>query len=184
MKQSINKEGGFTLIEAMVAVTILALSVSGPLFMASRALVAAETARDQFTASYLAQEGVEYVRALRDDEYLKVYTGNTVLAWGNFMSSVIQCRTSPDTTAACDFDPAIPSLAPCTRINGQCTSPLYLSNGIYTPGITTGVKTSFTRTIKLVDINANDEKIVSTVSWSFHEIPYSVTVIDHLTPWQ
>ena len=61
---------GFTLIETMVAVTILTLAVAGPLMTASRAIVAAQSARDQLTASYLAQEGIEYVRAMRDNEYL------------------------------------------------------------------------------------------------------------------
>jgi len=59
---------GFTLIETLIAVTILTFAVSGPLYTAGRALVAAEIARDQLVASYLAQEGVESVRAMRDPE--------------------------------------------------------------------------------------------------------------------
>ena len=51
------KTAGFTLIEALVAVAILALAVAGPLYAANRALVAAGIARDRLTASYLAQEG-------------------------------------------------------------------------------------------------------------------------------
>ena len=64
---------GFTLVESMIAVTILTFAVAGPLYTASRAFVAAEIARDKLTASYLAQEGVEYVRAMRDNEYLSAY---------------------------------------------------------------------------------------------------------------
>ncbi|MDE1919730.1 MAG: prepilin-type N-terminal cleavage/methylation domain-containing protein, partial [Patescibacteria group bacterium] len=48
---------GFTLIEAMVAVTIVTLAVAGPLFTAGRAIIAAQISREQLTASYLAQEG-------------------------------------------------------------------------------------------------------------------------------
>jgi len=64
---------GFTLLEALIAVTIITLAVAGPLFSASRAIIAVEISRDKLTASYLAQEGIEYVRAMRDSEYLKLY---------------------------------------------------------------------------------------------------------------
>ena len=185
---------GFTLIETMIAVTILTLAVSGPLYTASRAIVAAETARDQLTASYLAQEGIEYVRAMRDNEYLAAYQagGATVssIAWANFLTggdaaAITQCRTS-----TCTLDPARAmgtgsgfSLQPCS---GESCTPLYLANGIYTQQSDLGgaVRTPFTRTIQAVDVSASDERIVSTVSWSFHGSPYAVTITSHLTPWQ
>ena len=187
---------GFTLIEAMVAVTILTFAVAGPLFSAGRAIVAAETARDQLIASYLAQEGIEYVRAMRDNEYLAAYQagGASVSsnAWNSFLTggnagSITQCRAT-----TCILDPAAQggmgtgsgfSLQPCS---GSSCTPLFLANGIYTQqsGITGAVQTPFTRTIQSVAVSAYDERIVSTVSWSFHEVPYSVTITDHLTPWQ
>ena len=49
---------GFTLIETLIAITILTLAIAGPMVTASRSIVAAQTARDQLTASYLAQEGM------------------------------------------------------------------------------------------------------------------------------
>ena len=184
----------FTLIEAMVAVTIVTLAVAGPLFTAGRAIVAAQISRQQLTASYLAQEGIEYLRAMRDNEYLAAYQigGTTIstVAWTNFLSgsgagSVAQCRTT-----TCTLDPTRSmgtgsgfSLEPCS--GGSCT-PLYLTNGVYSQqsGIAGAVQTPFTRTIQAIDVSGTDERIVSTVSWSFHGIPYSVTVTDHLTSWQ
>jgi prepilin-type N-terminal cleavage/methylation domain-containing protein len=189
-----NRLRGFTLVETMVAVSILTLSVAGPLFTANRAIVAAMVARDQLVASYLAQEGIEYVRAMRDDGFLAAYQagGATIsnAAWTDFLSggsdaSITQCRAT-----TCTLDPASPmgtgsgfSLQPCT--GDACTS-LYLANGIYTEqsGIVGATLTPFTRTIQAIDISANDERIVSTVTWSYHGTPYSVTVYDHLTPWQ
>lgn len=185
---------GFTLVETMIAVTILTFAVAGPLFTASRALVAAEIARDQLTASYLAQEGIEYVRAMRDTEYLAAYqTGGATVsetAWSSFLDgsnagSITQCRTS-----TCTLDPSRNmgtgsgfALVPCS---GETCSPLYLTNGIYTtqseiPG---AELTPFTRTVQVIDVSAGDERIVSRVSWTFHETPYIVTVTSHLTPWQ
>ena len=81
---------GFTLIEAMVAITIVTLAVTGPLFTASRAIVAAQMARQKLTASYLAQEGIEYARAMRDNEYLAAYqaggTNISTAAWTDFLT--------------------------------------------------------------------------------------------------
>jgi hypothetical protein len=75
------------------------------------------------------------------------------------------------------------SLTPCSA---ETCSSLFLTNGIYTeqselPG---AKQTPFTRTIQAIDISVDDMRIVSKVSWSFHEIPYSVIVTSHLTPWQ
>ena len=66
---------------------------------ASRSIVAAQTARDQLTASYLAQEGIEYVRAMRDNEYLAAYQAGgsnvSTTAWNNFLTaSINQCRAT------------------------------------------------------------------------------------------
>lgn len=188
------KKRAFTLVETMVAVTILAFAVAGPLVTASRAIVAAQISRDQLIASYLAQEGIEYVRQMRDDEFLAAYqTGGpniSATAWNNFLNgsdvaSITQCKS-----ATCTLDPTRFmgtgsgfSLVPCS---GASCEPLYLTNGLYTQqsGLGGAVKTSFTRTIQAVDVAADDERIVSKVSWSFHGFPYTITITDHLTPWQ
>ena len=183
---------GFTLIETMVAITILTLAISEAFFEANNAMVAAEVARDQLTASSLAQEGVEYVRMMRDDEYLNAYKagGATVssAAWSSFLNgsdaaSITQCRAS-----TCMLDPTRTmgsgsglSIQPCS---GSSCTPMYLANGLYTEQSSGGTKTSFTRIIQATDVSSTDEKITSTVKWNFHNILYSVTITDHLTPWQ
>lgn len=171
---------GFTLIETLVAIAILTLAVAGPLYEAGRTMVAAEVANDQLVASYLAQEGIEYVRLVRDDDYLSAYASpshNTAGAWTSFINSIAPlCGTS------CQFDPANMSLNACS---GSSCTPLYLAaTHVYTQQSSSGTVTPFTRVIQAVAVSSVDEKIVSTVSWSFHGMPYSVTVTDHLTPWQ
>ena len=183
---------GFTLVETMIAVTILTLAIAGPLVTASRAIVAAQIARDQLIANYLAQEGIEYVRAMRDDEYLSAYQVGgadvSATAWDNFLNGSDAASISHCQNSACMFDPSRAmgtgsglSLTPCS---GASCTPLYLSSGIYTEQSGNGTMTPFTRTVQAIAVSASDERIVSTVSWTFHGTPYTVTVTDHLTPWQ
>jgi len=180
---------GFTLVETLVAVSILTLSVSAPLYTASRAIVAAEIARDQLTASYLAQEGIEYARMMRDDAYLSAYQVGGVnistVAWTAFLSGGSTAAITQCIVATCTLDPARlmgvgSSLQPCS--GGTCT-PLYLSNGIYTMQ-QVGTKTAFKRTVRASTILPTEELITSTVSWDFHGTTHMITVTDHLTPWQ
>lgn len=173
---------GFTLIETMVAITIVTLAVAGPLFTASRAIVAARVASNQLTASYLAQEGVEYARMLRDNYYLSAYQANPATAsttgWASFKTSL----SNAGCLTGCAFDPAVPGLSPCP--SGTCT-PLYLApTHVYTQQSSGNTQTIFTRTIKATDVTASEEKIVSKVTWSFHNANYTITTTDHLTPWQ
>jgi prepilin-type N-terminal cleavage/methylation domain-containing protein len=67
---------GFTLIETLMAVLLLSLAIAGPLTIASNSLQATLTAKDQDTAFYLAQDGMEYVRWVRDTNTLQCYANN------------------------------------------------------------------------------------------------------------
>lgn len=62
-----NESRGFTLVEVMVAVAILAVSIAVAISIVPSGLNAARHARNQITASYLAQEGMEMVRNNRDN---------------------------------------------------------------------------------------------------------------------
>jgi len=69
---------GFTLIETLVAISILVIAVAAPLTLASRSLFVATYAKDQQAAYYLAQEAIEMVRNKRDGNQLSFLKGNTI----------------------------------------------------------------------------------------------------------
>ena len=71
---------GFTLIETLVAISVLVVAITGPLTLASQSLFAAVYAKDQTTAFYLAQEAIEMVRNKRDNNIL-TFLGGTNVDW-------------------------------------------------------------------------------------------------------
>lgn len=175
---------GFTLIETLVAIAILTVAIAGPLYTANRSIVATQNTRDQLTASYLAQEGIEYIRMMRDNAYLAAYQRDSGTAssagWDSFLALVTNCGAT-DSTLACTLDPLNNTPIQSCSI-GSC-GPLYLLGDMYRQD-NTGTPTQFTRTIQVFDIPPNEERIVSKVTWDFHGTDRSVTITDHLTPWQ
>ena len=61
---------GFTILEVILAITILTLAVGGSFVLVSRAIASVSVAQSKLIASYLAQEGIEIVKNIRDTNWL------------------------------------------------------------------------------------------------------------------
>lgn len=61
---------GFTIIETLVAITILMIAIVGPLTIAHKGLLASIYASQQITATYLAMDAIEYIKNMRDNNIL------------------------------------------------------------------------------------------------------------------
>lgn len=152
---------GFTLIETLVAIAILMISIAGPLVIASKALNAALYAKDQSAATFLAQEEMEIIKNIRDNN---LFAG---ASWDNGGLSL--CAGSG---AKCDF----------VVINGGQSSicpsagcQLYASGDGYDHD-STGSVTPFSRHFYLVPVGANEYQAVAVVSWYEGTIPNVVSV--------
>ena len=199
---------GFTLIETLVAIAVLTLAVAGPLFTAERTIVAAQTAADQLTASYLAQEGVEYVRAMRDSAYLAAYQSDastaTLVSWDSFLTNatvgadaVALCK-SP---SVCSLDPLAHTmgegsgyaLAPCA--GGVC-QPLYLTNCVQgTSGLSctapneytqasSGMVSVFARSVQVVPVTGANAQYDANGNPLDAEVLSTVSWSFHGTPYK
>lgn len=184
---------GFTLVETMVAIGVLAIALVGPFVAIRTALVASYVARDQLIASQLAQEGMEYIRSVRDGNYLN---GR---AWLDGFNTVTQNRnrcfsvTTTDPTGSCALDPirgdfhnAAPAdqgMVGYTAFSGTGGIPLLNLNtsSLYTQQA--GTATSFRRGVKIATMSANEVRITVTVSWTTSGQTYSVVVTDYLQDW-
>lgn len=63
---------GFTIIELIITIFILSIAVIGVFGAFSIMVVLTSNISDRLTASYLAQEGIEIIRNIRDNNWLKM----------------------------------------------------------------------------------------------------------------
>lgn len=78
---------GFSLIEMLVAVSVLLLVIVGPMTVTSRAAKSSAFASEQVQAFFLAQEGLELAQKLRDDLFLQYFAGSITDPWTRFSNN-------------------------------------------------------------------------------------------------
>ncbi|MDO8474213.1 MAG: prepilin-type N-terminal cleavage/methylation domain-containing protein [bacterium] len=66
---------GFTLVEVLAAMFIMLMGVLGVFGLITRTVAFNSSVNSQLVASYLAQEGLEIVRNIRDANFLQVHKG-------------------------------------------------------------------------------------------------------------
>lgn len=78
---------GFTLIEVLAAMFIMMMGVLGIFGLITRTVVFNSSVNSQLVGSYLAQEGLEIVRNMRDANFLKIHKG----VGGIWTDGIIAC---------------------------------------------------------------------------------------------
>ncbi|MDP6387829.1 MAG: prepilin-type N-terminal cleavage/methylation domain-containing protein [Candidatus Pacebacteria bacterium] len=161
------KNGGFTLVEALVAITILTVSIVGPITIASKGMAASVFARDQITAFYLAQEAVEYIRNKRDENNIQ---GN------NWLFGLSECIGGN----VCMIDIQNNNIELCQ--GGACPVLKYNdTTGFY--NYETGNNSNFIREIKIDTVDDKEVSITTTLSWKTGVISKTFTVKEHILDW-
>lgn len=79
---------GFTLVETLVAVSIFTVSILGLMAVLSQGISDTGYAKKKIVAGYLAQEGVELTRNMRDNYVLFNVSGSEV-GWSDFKGAVV-----------------------------------------------------------------------------------------------
>lgn len=202
---------GFTLIETLVAIAIIMIAITGPFVATENSINAATMAHDKSIATFLAQEGVEYIHAIRDKIYIKeCFSNNGVNCsgwWDIFTTNSSLFGTSYDVlqcvgTAPCALDitksqySSAPPFASGTLAfcavgtvdihgNGPC-NPLYLTSSyMYTTSSASGnTPTIFSRKIVTTDLGSKAIKVKVTVTWKWYGGTQSITTTDILTSWE
>lgn len=182
-----SKTNGFTLIEALVAITVLLLGVLGPLSVATRGITDGLIAKNKITALQLAQEGIE-------------------LVWTKIVSNFKADKNSPTSwlgdptvdlgtciTGSCSVEPKNNTYSACSA--ATCSIRYRSDDGIYVkydPADTSQSGVVFNRTIQITKppvvspmitgptLGEPEVKIAVTVSWQDKTQPGFVTLSSYI----
>ena len=150
--------GGFTLIEILIAITVITLGIVG--FYAAITRVASLTFSNssRFVASRLAQEGIELVTNIRDTNWIKGTDWDSGLTNGDY-------RVQYDKDSLLTYS-SVP-----LKIN---------SDGFY--NYDSGSPTKFTRKITITHISSVELKVKVQITWPGKGSPLEVE--EHLYNWK
>ncbi|MBI4132859.1 MAG: type II secretion system protein [Candidatus Sungbacteria bacterium] len=180
-----NSRTGFTLLETIVALSVILGGLAGPFALATRGIFTAKFAKSKLVALYLAEEGVETIRHMRENNILGNFdwrglgscTGScTVLQDGSYQVSVVDGSPSCPTIFA--------TVGQGDPIVFDSASGLYLQSrsGFACPGVATSP--SFTRVVTLSTPATDQMRVVSTITWSDSGILRQVRLEEVFYNWQ
>jgi prepilin-type N-terminal cleavage/methylation domain-containing protein len=174
--KKIQLQQGFTLIETLVAISILVVAVTGAYGAATAGISSGIFSKDQTVAFYLAQEGVEQIRNMRDGN------GLSSQPW---LTSISASQSDPCYFGnTCTVDAFNNAISRCPDGAGSC--PLLQEdpvNGFY--GYNAGwTNTIYDREITLTSINDHEVAIGVVVKWSKGGVNENFTVRENIFDWQ
>jgi len=193
MRKSIKQNNkGFTLIETLVAVSIFSVSLIGILSVLGSGIADTNYAKRKMTATYLAQEGIEYIRNVRDTYVL--YATSLTKGWGEedeegtFINKIKKCNLNGN-NEGCGINNSVPMtqgnfIFKCTS-NEKCNlsenNGNYYSNG---NNSSTDPDSGFIRRIWMEEtVPGAEAKIFSKVEWKQGPIDHDITFSESLFNW-
>ena len=148
-------KSGFTLVESLVAITILIIGVLGPMMAATRGITDGLYAQNQLIATHLAQEALELASIQLKNNTVDNFLGGFDNCTGTDPCAVV---ITPSSNVSFLFDS-------CSSSNG-CNMAYDSTVGFYKYG--TGIGPVFKRTLKVTDLDLATHKQVlleAKVTW-------------------
>lgn len=185
-----NQKKGFTLIETMIAVFILAVSVGGPLAIVTKSLQASFFARDQITAFFLAQEAVENIRNTRDQNGIQGKYWLIDIAYDELSGATV-CIGPTLPSNPCSVDVRVDKPQDIQECSSGTCPPLNIDPDGFYSYASGGQPSDFTRTITVTTVpagtaiaDANEIEILVNVAWNTGVITRNFDLKEHLFNWQ
>ncbi len=156
---------GQLLVESMISISLLVVGFLAIFSLLSRSISLNRVAADNYTATYLAAEGIEVARNMVDANAIqKQPSWNCGFADGDYE---VEYNTGETSTNSC---------IPLTPSQDRFLS-FDPGTGLFSYSGTN--PTSFKRLIRIVLVNKNEIKINSIVSWTTLGGGYRIDVEDH-----
>ncbi len=174
---------GFTIIESLVAISIMLGAITGPLTLANNSISNAVSSKQQLEASYLGQDLLEYIRWVRNTDGFNGFLGQ--LGTLCTVSDPCAVDTTKDTfTGPTGSDSAL---------KGSCVNPLicalYYDNSIggthqYGHDVTLGVPTAFSRSLAVTRVSGDEFTASVITTWKTPAGVRAVTLKENFLNWK
>jgi len=157
-------------VEIIVAIFLITLGAGSAFMVIQTTTALTSVTSDQLTASYLAQEGIEVIRNIRDSNWLE-QRSNSSLLWDDGISVGEDYRLDYLSTSFPD-------------VNCSLGADDYLKYDGSFYNCTSGQNTKFKRKITVTKPQADSMEVVVEVSWSERGRPHEVTAQTKLYNWK
>jgi len=162
---------GFTLLEAILAVFVTAVGVLGAYGLSQQILAYSSLSNSNFTAAYLAKEGIEIVRNIRDSNWVEEAASGVDIAWDYSLD-------------AGDYE--VDYNAILSSVSGNCLNlnnlKLETATGLFGYGAV-GNQTKYKRKITIESLADGSLRVSSEVCWQEKGQTKSITAQDILYEW-
>ncbi len=173
LKNKIKRQEGFTLIEIIVCMSLITFGMMGVLSLVQQNVKAGDINKNRLIASQLAQEGLELVRNLRDQNWIDGVDWQVGSGGAGSATDIIQ-----DNVYAIDYT-GITDVVSANDVLAK----LYIDgNRLYRHGA--GAKTPFSRIIVIEQNNGTDIEVSCLVNWKRGTNPYSYKVYTKFYNWR
>jgi prepilin-type N-terminal cleavage/methylation domain-containing protein len=179
MIKKFKNQKGFTILESIVAILILSLSIAGVFSAVQQSLLQASTSKNEIKAFYLAQEAVEIIRNIRDNNQLTKLKNGLANNWLDGITDPLNCPFGK----VCRADITSNSLVLCGDAWDTTCPVLKQDPNTFLYNYNTGNDTSFKREIQLESINTNEISVVVKISWTEGSTQVSFKVKTLLFNW-
>tara|TARA_B100000508_G_scaffold138723_1_gene135356 strand:- start:1906 stop:2496 length:591 start_codon:yes stop_codon:yes gene_type:complete len=168
-------QSGFSLVETLVAITILLIVIVGPMTISVSTSRSTSFSSEQVVAFFLAQEGIEATQKARDDLILNAFLpssdGNySATPWSTFSDSVTGPYANCYSSAGCGMEMTnsgggvVSSPVVCT--GSSCRMYYDSTRDIARYNLDTlGTVTPYSRNVRFVELSPNEIRVISTVQW-------------------
>ncbi len=198
------KHRGFTLLETVIALTVILAAVVGPVALITRGIFSFSFSKNKIIAVNLAQEGLEIIRLIRENNIAcDQANGPAVWAWNNDADgrAMRRMKVGVDMQSFATVQCGNASIVmPQTSIS--CSDPLLFEVDSFvenagTYGYRSGTPTIFRRCVEITSPPGDPDRgdtpvippsdqmdVVSTVTWSDHGNDRSMVLQERLYNWR
>jgi Tfp pilus assembly protein PilV len=178
MNFSIHSRRGQTLVEALVALSILTVGFVGIVTLLTKSFQLNRTTSNDTQATYLAAEGIEIAKNLIDHDVYEQLSGNSSYSWGScfpYSGSHYYYPIDYGTTDCASLDVS----------NSPPNTPLYFDPATHTfsTNAFAAASTDFVRNIEVTN-GGNELDVQSTVTWFDGGQSSTITLEDRFYNWR